>query len=313
MSSIHRRGECLPWRSMDNDGIHKFAYRLGAMFADLLRLAVPALAAELDFTRAELLPTSHVAVAGTRFKQRHGDMTWRVPYRRDAAQDGSPSHLIVVVEYLCCKRLFSTVCKPTILVAAGRLFGRHRVGAGSGRPMACAGWLPWRGRRLSAGPSGLCGLLPGRPVAGSGRPEPILAERCVGERQELAHDGDRRPAWLPLDFRNFERRLATWRTPRPARQPSGARRSATPWRPPPSSTGRAPPPHADDRRREPPAAREAARRRSRRRQRFRRPGGHGTASSGHHDQLAPNRRKGVFRGEGGVSFRVAKGSVFDVA
>ena len=87
---------------MDNDGLHKFAYRLREVFADLLRLAVPALAAELDFTRAQLLPTSSVAAAGARFKQRHGDMTWRVPHQRNAGRHGSrrPA-LIVVVEYLC--------------------------------------------------------------------------------------------------------------------------------------------------------------------------------------------------------------------
>ena len=85
---------------MDNDGLHKFAYRLREVFADLLRLAVPALAAELDFTRAQLLPTSSVAAAGARFKQRHGDMTWRVPHRRGAGRHGSRRpDLIVVVEF----------------------------------------------------------------------------------------------------------------------------------------------------------------------------------------------------------------------
>ena len=85
---------------MDNDGLHKFAYRLREVFADLLRLAVPALAAELDFTRAQLLPTSSVAAAGARFKQRHGDMTWRLPHRRGAGRHGSRRpDLIVVVEF----------------------------------------------------------------------------------------------------------------------------------------------------------------------------------------------------------------------
>ena len=48
---------------MDNDSIHKFAYQHVLVFADLLRLAVPALAAELDFARAEQLPASGVAPA----------------------------------------------------------------------------------------------------------------------------------------------------------------------------------------------------------------------------------------------------------
>ena len=83
---------------MDNDGIHKFAYGHDALFADLMRLAAPALAAELDFTRAELLPTSHVSAGAPRMKQRHGDMMWRVPRRRGANDDIS-ANLIVVVEF----------------------------------------------------------------------------------------------------------------------------------------------------------------------------------------------------------------------
>ena len=92
--------------------MHKFAYGHDAIFADLLRLAVPALAAELDFARAELLPTSHVGVGDSRMrepsaegakshprmKQRQGDMMWRVPRRRDAI-DGTPADLIAVVEF----------------------------------------------------------------------------------------------------------------------------------------------------------------------------------------------------------------------
>ena len=84
---------------MDNDGIHKFAYRLAEFFADLLRLVAPALAAELDFGRAEQLPTSHVATAAGQFLQRHGDMAWRVPHRRGAMRRGSRPWLVVVVEF----------------------------------------------------------------------------------------------------------------------------------------------------------------------------------------------------------------------
>ncbi len=87
-------------RRMDNDGMHKFAYRHREFFADLVRLAAPALAAELDFARAELLPTSSVAAAGERFEQRHGDMAWRVPHRRGAGRHGSHRPgLIVVAEF----------------------------------------------------------------------------------------------------------------------------------------------------------------------------------------------------------------------
>ena len=45
--------------------MHKFTYQHLGFFADL-RLAVPALAAELDFARAEQLPTSRIAAAGGR-------------------------------------------------------------------------------------------------------------------------------------------------------------------------------------------------------------------------------------------------------
>ena len=94
---------------MDDDGIHKFAYGHDVLFADLLRLVSPALAAELDFTRAELLPTALVSAGETRLKepsagaargewsarghprmkQRHGDMMWRVPRRPDAIDDAT--------------------------------------------------------------------------------------------------------------------------------------------------------------------------------------------------------------------------------
>ena len=72
---------------MDDDGIHKFAYGHDVLFADLVRLVSPALAAELDFTRAELLPAALVSAGETRVKQRYGDMMWRVPRRRDASDD----------------------------------------------------------------------------------------------------------------------------------------------------------------------------------------------------------------------------------
>ena len=99
MSYIHRHSGRLPCRAMDNDGIHKFAYQHVLVFADLLRLAVPALAAELDFARAEQLPASGVAPAGAGFKQRHGDLIWRVPHRRTGGSDSSHPQLIAVVEF----------------------------------------------------------------------------------------------------------------------------------------------------------------------------------------------------------------------
>ena len=78
---------------MDNDGVHKFAYRHRELFADLLRLVAPALAAELDFARAEELPAAYVQPAGDRFTQRFGDMAWRVPRR------GGGAELVVLIEF----------------------------------------------------------------------------------------------------------------------------------------------------------------------------------------------------------------------
>ena len=83
---------------MDNDGIHKFAYRLRALFTDLLRLVAPALEKELDFDRAVELPTSRIEPAGGRLAQRHGDIAWRVP-RRDAGDDGWGAWVVVLVEF----------------------------------------------------------------------------------------------------------------------------------------------------------------------------------------------------------------------
>ena len=83
---------------MDNDGIHKFGYRHRELFADLLRLVAPALAAELDFARAKELPAAYVRPAGRRFQQRFGDIAWRVPRRRDA-EGGAGPELVVLIEF----------------------------------------------------------------------------------------------------------------------------------------------------------------------------------------------------------------------
>ena len=78
---------------MDNDGIHKFAYRRPELFADLVRLVAPAVAAELDFASAEELPAAYVQPAGDRLAQRFGDMAWRVPRR------GGGVELVVLIEF----------------------------------------------------------------------------------------------------------------------------------------------------------------------------------------------------------------------
>ncbi len=91
------RREHLLSRAMDNDGIHKFGYRLRELFADLLRLVAPALEMVFDFERAEELPAAYVQPGRGRFPQRFGDMAWRVPRRRDV--EGAGPALVVLVEF----------------------------------------------------------------------------------------------------------------------------------------------------------------------------------------------------------------------
>ena len=83
---------------MDNDGIHKFGYGHRDLFADLLRLVAPELAAELDFARAEELPAAYVQPASGRFTQRFGDIAWRVPRRRDG-EGGNGPEVVVLIEF----------------------------------------------------------------------------------------------------------------------------------------------------------------------------------------------------------------------
>ena len=86
---------------MDNDAIHKFAYRHLEMAADLLRLAVPALAAELDLAAAKEVSAAHVGHRAGALEQRYGDMIWRVPFKTGALKDGTRPYLLVLLEYLC--------------------------------------------------------------------------------------------------------------------------------------------------------------------------------------------------------------------
>ena len=84
---------------MDNDAIHKFAYRHLEMVADLLRLAVPALAAELDLAAAKEVSAAHVGHHGGALEQRYGDMIWRVPFKTGALKDGTRPYLLVLLEF----------------------------------------------------------------------------------------------------------------------------------------------------------------------------------------------------------------------
>ena len=110
---------------MDNDGIHKFGYRHRELFADLLRLVAPALAAELDFARAEELPAAYVRPAGRRFQQRFGDIAWRVPRRRDAKGGGAPE-LVVLIEFQSTvNRRMAQRIRDYAKMARERLAERH--------------------------------------------------------------------------------------------------------------------------------------------------------------------------------------------
>ena len=84
---------------MDNDAIHKFAYRHRELVADLLRLAVPALAAELDLAAAKEVSAAHVGHRAGALEQRYGDMIWRVPFKTGALKDGTRPYLLVALEF----------------------------------------------------------------------------------------------------------------------------------------------------------------------------------------------------------------------
>ena len=84
---------------MDNDSIHKFAYRRPEVFADLLRLAVPELASELDFAAAKEISAAHVGQRAGALEQRYGDMTWRVPFKTGTLKDGTRPYLLVLLEF----------------------------------------------------------------------------------------------------------------------------------------------------------------------------------------------------------------------
>ena len=84
---------------MDNDSIHKFAYRDPTLFADLLRLAVPELASELDLAAAKEVSAAHVGQRAGALEQRYGDMTWRVPFKTGALKDGTRPYVLVPLEF----------------------------------------------------------------------------------------------------------------------------------------------------------------------------------------------------------------------
>ena len=113
---------------MDNDGIHKFAYRLRALFTDLLRLVAPALEKELDFDLAVELPTSQIEPAGGRLAQRHGDIAWRVP-RRDAGDDGWGAWVVVLVEFQSTVHWNMAKRMREYSRMARQRFAKHRRGA----------------------------------------------------------------------------------------------------------------------------------------------------------------------------------------
>ena len=88
---------------MDNDGVHKFAYRHGQMVADLLWLAAPAVARALDFAAAEELPTEGVRAGAGGLVQHRSDMAWCIPFKPGGQQGVGPGAgrplLVVALEF----------------------------------------------------------------------------------------------------------------------------------------------------------------------------------------------------------------------
>ena len=74
--------------AMDNDRVHKFAYRHRQMVADLLWLAAPAVAPVLDFAAAEELPTEGVRAGAGGLVQHRSDMAWCIPFKRGGQHGG---------------------------------------------------------------------------------------------------------------------------------------------------------------------------------------------------------------------------------
>ena len=159
---LHEFERCAAYRApagvyvggMDNDGIHKFAYRHRELFADLLRLAAPALAAELDFARAEELPTAYAEPGRDGIAQRFGDMSWRVPCRHDSAGDPAAC-LVAVAEFQ------STVNRRM----AQRMrdycrMARERLAANDNGPLALLPLVLYNGSERWTAPGAATGLAP---------------------------------------------------------------------------------------------------------------------------------------------------------
>ena len=112
---------------MDNDGIHKLAYQLRELFADLLRLVAPELAADLDFERAKELATNYVEPGRDGLAQRVGDMAWNVP----RLGIGATAQLVVVIEFQ------STVNqRMATRMREYRRLARERLATSIGGPLA---------------------------------------------------------------------------------------------------------------------------------------------------------------------------------
>ena len=112
---------------MDNDGIHKFGYGHRDLFADLMWLVAPALAAELDFARAEELPAAYVQPASGRFTQRFGDIAWRVPRRRNGEGGNAPEVVVLIEFQSTVDRDMAQRVRGYVGMARERLAERHDI------------------------------------------------------------------------------------------------------------------------------------------------------------------------------------------
>lgn len=193
--------------------MHKLAYRLRQLFADLLRLLVPAVAEALDLDQAEELSAAHVGIGADGLRQRYGDLVWRVPFKRCARIDGaegapalpfaekdrSPPYLVVLLEFQSTvDRGMAERMKTYRAMLRERLASAGEVGGGGGWP-----WLlplvVYNGAEAWTAPGAAVELASLRSARAERLLAPYLAwDYVLLSLQRLLAEGGARLARLPL-------------------------------------------------------------------------------------------------------------------